>query len=148
MKIALITDQHFGSRGDNISINKYMVKFHEEVFFPYLEENNIDTIIHLGDIVDRRKFINFHTLNTLRTKFLNVLEQKSITMHILVGNHDTFYKNTNEINSQNELLNQYGNIYSYENGQNITLPLFLIFLPKNQRVCKCSRHCHILNHLL
>ena len=42
MKIALITDQHFGSRGDNISINKYMVKFHEEVFFPYLEENNID----------------------------------------------------------------------------------------------------------
>ena len=121
MKIALITDQHFGSRGDNISINKYMVKFHEEVFFPYLEENNIDTIIHLGDIVDRRKFINFHTLNTLRTKFLNVLEQKSITMHILVGNHDTFYKNTNEINSQSELLNQYGNIHSYENAQNITI---------------------------
>ena len=52
-------------------------------------------------------------------------------MHILVGNHDTFYKNTNEINSQSELLNQYGNIHSYENAQDITIDDLNIALEPN-----------------
>ena len=42
MKIALITDTHFGARNDNLAFNDYFYKFWEETFFPYLEEKGID----------------------------------------------------------------------------------------------------------
>ena len=73
-----------------------------------IKENEINTIIHLGDIVDRRKFINFKTLQDFRKKFVDRI--KDMDVHIIVGNHDTYYKNTNEINAPRELINHF-NIY-------------------------------------
>ena len=113
MKIALITDTHAGARGDSLVFNEYFMKFWEGVFFPYLEENNIKHIIHLGDVVDRRKFISFVTLNSWRTRFFDRLRDNRITMDIIVGNHDVTYKNTNEINAMDELFHGYDNINIY-----------------------------------
>ena len=110
MKIALINDTHAGARGDNPLFNEYFFKFWENTFFPYLEEHNIKQIIHLGDVVDRRKFINFVTLNSWRRRFFDVLESNNIQMDVIVGNHDVTYKNTNEINAMNELFDRYNNI--------------------------------------
>ena len=103
MKIALITDTHFGVRSDSPAFAKYQYKFYDDIFFPYLEKNNIKNLIHLGDTVDRRKFINFRTLNDFRNKFLLRLWDFKIDSHFIVGNHDTYYKNTNEINAAHEL---------------------------------------------
>ena len=113
MKIALINDTHAGARGDNPLFNEYFFKFWEGTFFPYLKENNIKHICHLGDVVDRRKFINFVTLNSWRKRFFDVLEREGITMDVIVGNHDVTYKNTNEINAMNELFDRYTNINVY-----------------------------------
>ena len=110
MKIALINDTHAGARGDNPLFNEYFFKFWENTFFPYLEEHNIKQIIHLGDVVDRRKFINFVTLNSWRRRFFDVLKSNNIQMDVIVGNHDVTYKNTNEINAMNELFEHYENI--------------------------------------
>lgn len=115
MKIALITDTHFGARGDNLHFANYFKRFYDEIFFPYLEENNIKTLIHLGDIVDRRKFINFQTAKNLRETFIEPIIRDNIEAHLIIGNHDTYFKNTNEINSMTELYNKidYDNIYLY-----------------------------------
>lgn len=110
MKIALINDTHAGARGDNPLFNEYFFKFWEGTFFPYLKKNGIKQIIHLGDVVDRRKFINFVTLNSWRRRFFDVLESEGIQMDVIVGNHDVTYKNTNEINAMNELFDRYENI--------------------------------------
>lgn len=110
MKIALISDTHAGARGDNPIFNEYFFKFWENVFFPYLKENNITQICHLGDVVDRRKFINFVILNSWRKRFFDVLKREDITMDVIVGNHDVTYKNTNEINAMHELFDHYDNI--------------------------------------
>ena len=59
MKICLINDTHAGARGDSLLFNEFFFKFWEGTFFPYLKEHNIKQIIHLGDVVDRRKFINY-----------------------------------------------------------------------------------------
>ena len=48
MKIALITDTHFGARNDNLVIQKHMKRFYDDVFFPYLHKTEIKTVIHLG----------------------------------------------------------------------------------------------------
>ena len=77
--------------------------------FPYLKENKIDTVVHLGDICDRRKYINFVTARHLR-KFVDTCAQSKIKLHVIIGNHDTFYKNTNDVNSPDLLLKEYDNI--------------------------------------
>ena len=78
MKIALITDTHFGARNDNPAYANYFFKFYNNVFFPYLKEHNIKTCIHLGDIVDRRKFINFKTSHDFRHNFMKRLWEEKI----------------------------------------------------------------------
>jgi DNA repair exonuclease SbcCD nuclease subunit len=102
VKIALITDTHWGARGDNLAFLEYFNRFYYEQFFPYLEEHKIDNITHLGDIVDRRKYINFVTARHLR-KFVQTCHEKDIKLDVIIGNHDTFYKNTNDVNSMREL---------------------------------------------
>lgn len=113
MKIALCTDTHFGARSDAIVYDKFFEKFYSEVFFPTIDERGIDTVIHLGDVFDRRKYINYATLRSCKRYFFDQLEERGITCHILAGNHDTFYKNTNEINSPDILLGEYSNIVTY-----------------------------------
>jgi DNA repair exonuclease SbcCD nuclease subunit len=104
MKIALITDTHWGVRNDSLIMHNQMKKFLDEIFFPELKRNGIDTIIHLGDLVDRRKYINYITAKRLREDFLDPIQELGITMHIIAGNHDTFYKNTNNVNALVELI--------------------------------------------
>lgn len=101
-KICLITDTHFGARNDSPVFLKYFDKFYYEVFFPYLEEHGIKTIFHLGDIVERRKYINFLSCRHLN-KFVKTCSDKSIELNVIIGNHDAFLKNSNDINSMNEL---------------------------------------------
>jgi DNA repair exonuclease SbcCD nuclease subunit len=113
MKIALITDSHFGARSDSFVYDKFFKKFYKNIFFPELEKRNIDTVIHLGDVFDRRKFINYVTLKSCKKYFFDELEKRDITVHVLTGNHDTTYKNSNEINSPDILLMGYSNITTY-----------------------------------
>ncbi len=110
MKIALLNDTHFGARNDSPAFLDYFIRFYDEIFFPYLKENNIKTLIHLGDVVDRRKFINFKTAHTFREKFMHRLYEEGIDTHIILGNHDTYYKNTNKVNAINELCTTYDGI--------------------------------------
>ena len=113
MKIALIADTHWGARNDSPAFINYFNKFYDEVFFPYLQENNIKTLIHLGDVVDRRKFINHNTAYNFKLKFWNKLEELNINTHIIIGNHDTYYKNTNEVNAlQNLSISKNTKIYT------------------------------------
>ena len=113
MKIALITDTHFGARNDNSNFNDYFFEFYEKQFFPYLEEHNITDVVHLGDVMDRRKFVSYKTAKDFRERFVDKFA--NINLHMLVGNHDTFYKNTNAVNSLHELVDgRYDNINVYE----------------------------------
>ena len=104
MKIALITDTHFGARNDNLAFNEYFYEFWENTFFPYVKEKGIDTVIHLGDVMDRRKFVSYKIAQDFRKRFIQKFVDEGITLHMLVGNHDTFYKNTNDVNSLAELV--------------------------------------------
>lgn len=113
-KLALITDTHWGVRGDNVAFLDNNKKFLDKVFFPYVDGNNISTVIHLGDLVDRRKYININTARRLRTDFLDPLNQRNLEVHLIAGNHDTYFKNTNEVNAIKELVeNAYPSFKTY-----------------------------------
>ena len=99
MKIALLNDTHFGVRNDSEAFRNYQLDFFDNQFFPYMQENNIKNLIHLGDVVDRRKFINHQTASVFRKRFFDRLYEEQIDTHIIIGNHDTYFKNTNEVNA-------------------------------------------------
>ena len=105
MKIALITDTHFGVRQGSLTFQDYFEKFFSEVFFPELEKRNIKTVIHLGDVVDSRKHINYVILRKMKQSFVEKLQKYDT--HVIVGNHDVPYKNSNDINSMQELFDQH-----------------------------------------
>lgn len=106
-KIGIITDTHFGVRGDATWMLDYQEEFYSKQFFPKLKEQGIDTILHLGDLFDRRKYINFVTLRRTREMFLEKLVQHNIHMYIIPGNHDVSFKSTNEVNSLTTLLGEF-----------------------------------------
>jgi DNA repair exonuclease SbcCD nuclease subunit len=133
MKIALLNDTHFGARNDSPAFLEYFMRFYNEQFFPYLEKNNIKTLIHLGDVTDRRKFINFKTAHAFRQKFMKRLWEMKVDTHIIVGNHDTYFKNTNEVNSVSELCTTYDGVnepWIYTNPKEVELGgCRMLFLP-------------------
>ena len=109
MKIAILNDTHCGIRNSSDIFMEYQEKFYRDVFFPYLLENKITKILHLGDYYDNRKTVNFKCLNHNRKIFLEKLREYGITMDIILGNHDTYFKNTNTLNSLKELQGHYMN---------------------------------------
>jgi len=113
MKMIILGDTHFGLRGDSLNFHRYYEKFFDEVFFPFIDEHKIDIIFQLGDLFDRRKYINFNSLYLTRKYFFDRLKDRSVKLHTLLGNHCVFYKNTLYVNSSQLLLNEYENITVY-----------------------------------
>lgn len=108
MKVAIITDTHFGVRNDNRVFANYIDDFFKYQFFPYLKEHDIKHVVHLGDLVDKRKVINYRTLDQVNDFLFNIKY-----LDIVAGNHDCYYKNTNIPNALEELVtDQYHNVYS------------------------------------
>jgi DNA repair exonuclease SbcCD nuclease subunit len=103
VKIAMPTDTHAGIRNDNPAFQAYQKKCWKW-FFDYIDANNIKHVIHLGDIYDRRKYVNFMSAKRLREDFFEPLEERGIETHIIQGNHDSYYKDTHEVNALDELV--------------------------------------------
>ena len=121
MKVAIITDQHFGARNDSIAFLDFFEKFYDNTFFPALDANGISTVLVLGDTFDRRKYVNFYSLQRAKEMFFDKLEERGIRVHMLAGNHDTYYKNTNDVNSPDLLLTEYGHIDVIHSPENIVI---------------------------
>jgi DNA repair exonuclease SbcCD nuclease subunit len=121
MKVLLITDQHFGVRNDNQAYIEMYKKFYGNLVIPFIDKMGIDTIICLGDTFDKRKSINFMSLDEAKQMWFDPLEQMGVKMYMLVGNHDIYYKNTLRINAPAELLGSYNNIDVVESPTTITL---------------------------
>ena len=121
MKVAIITDQHFGARKSSKILHDYYGKFYHEVFFPYLKKHNIKTVVDMGDTFDNRRNIDLWAIDWARNNYYDILHDMGIQIHTVVGNHTAYYKDTNEINTIDLLLKQYNNITTYAETEEIKL---------------------------
>jgi len=112
MKIGILTDTHFNFKKGNKVFHEYFEKFYKEVFFPTLRKYKIDTVIHMGDMFDNRKSTDYWSIDWTKRVILEPL--KKYKVHVILGNHDIFYKNTTKLNSPMLLLNDYKNIKVYD----------------------------------
>lgn len=120
MKLAIIGDTHFGARGDSPLFLNHFLKFFEDQFFPYLKDHGITKVLHLGDLFDRRKFVNFNTLHHTKKRFIDWFDTNGVELHCILGNHDVFYKNTNRLNSPKEVLAEcHASFHLYEDAQEV-----------------------------
>jgi len=119
MKVAIITDTHYGCRKGSKLFQDYFESFYKNIFFPTLEQHGITTVIHMGDAFDSRKSIDYQSLEWTKRVVLDPLSKYNV--HMLVGNHDAYYKNTNNVNSPSLLLQNYSNIKTYSDPEVIKI---------------------------
>ena len=119
MKIAIITDQHFGARKNSKLFHDYFLEFYDNIFFPTLEKENIHTIIDMGDTFDSRKGVDFSVLKWAKDNYYDRL--KNFDLWTIIGNHTAYYKNTNTLNAVDVLLREYNNVHVIPEYQEITI---------------------------
>ena len=106
-KVAIVSDIHFGVNKNSELFLNSSIKFFTEEFVPYLISEEISTILILGDVFDNRNNINVKVSDEVYNLFINVLHKFKI--YILIGNHDIYYKTSNDVHSL-KLLNHLENV--------------------------------------
>ena len=130
MKVAIITDQHFGARKNSKLFHDYFLNFYNNVFFPTLEEYGITTVVDMGDTFDSRKGIDFSALSWAKNNYYDRLYEMGVKVHTIVGNHTAYYKNTNNVNAVDLLLREYDNVTIYSEPTEVMLgQLPTLFIP-------------------
>jgi predicted phosphodiesterase len=128
MKVAVLTDTHWGARKSSKLFQDYFELFYKNIFFPTLERENITTVLHLGDAFDNRRIIEYDGLEWTRRVVLDPLSKYNT--HMIVGNHDIFLRKSNRINSPSLLLNGYNNIHVYSEPTEVNVGgLDILFVP-------------------
>lgn len=116
MKVALISDLHFGVKQSDSTFQKSQLSFFEKQLVEELKLRSIDTIFVLGDVFDTRQSVNVQTSNVVLHLFKDIFEDFNV--HIIVGNHDLYYKNTTSVNSLKQL-DLLSNVTVYETPKKI-----------------------------
>jgi len=142
MKVAIITDQHFGCRKNSKLFHDYFLKFYNDIFFPTLEKEGISVVVDMGDTFDSRKGIDFSSLAWAKDNYYDRLKDMGVRVHTIVGNHTAYYKNTNEVNAVDLLLREYENVTVYSEPTEVELDkLPVLFIPwinkeNEEKTCK------------
>jgi len=119
MKVGVISDTHWGARKGSKLFQDYFELFYKNVFFPTLEQYGITTVIHMGDAFDSRKSIDYQSFEWAKRVVFEPLSKYDV--HLITGNHDCYYKNTNNVNSPNLLLQSYPNVKTYSSPTEIKI---------------------------
>ena len=130
MKVAIITDQHFGFKKGSKLYLEYFQKFYDEVFFPKIEKLGITTVLDLGDTFDNRKGCDLYSLDWAKRNYFSRLASNKVSVISIVGNHTAYYKNTNDINTIDLLLREYDNIRILSESEQVRVGnLDILFIP-------------------
>jgi len=128
--VAIISDQHMGTRKNSKLFHDYFLKFYNEVFFPTLEQYGITTVVDMGDTFDSRKGIDFSALSWAKNNYYDRLREMGVKVHTIVGNHTSYYKNSNHVNAVDLLLREYDNVIVYSEPTEVKLGnLNTLFIP-------------------
>lgn len=108
-KTLIIGDLHIGIKNNSEVMMNFQKNFFQNELFPYIKKNKITQVIQLGDTLDKRKSIDFVTSAFLIKEWLSWFDENKIELYSIIGNHDTYYKNTNEISG----IKQYESLFKH-----------------------------------
>jgi DNA repair exonuclease SbcCD nuclease subunit len=120
-KIVILGDTHFSYKSGSKLFSDYFEKFYTNIFFPYLKENSINTVIQTGDLNDERRSVNNVGIYEARKYFFDRLSEENIQMYVPLGNHDIAYKDTLRVNSPSLLYRDYSNVHIIDTPRTIEI---------------------------
>jgi DNA repair exonuclease SbcCD nuclease subunit len=103
-----------------------------------LKEHGITEVYQLGDLFDRRKYINFYSLDECKRYFFDELDNQNIKLHTLVGNHDIYWRESLSVNTQSLVLGEYSNVSIHAspitiNTNNTSIDIIPWICPENEK---------------
>src|SRR5574344_585973 len=105
-RILFISDTHLGGNIDNIDALKYVYK--------KAEENNVDIIIHLGDLTDGiskyQQNLKCKNYNSLLNYVIRYYPYSNIQTIIISGNHDLWFRENEKANIVMEICENRGDL--------------------------------------
>jgi len=112
-RIIFSSDWHFGLRSNNLEWFEITKDYFENFFLPWLD-NNVkegDIFYCLGDVFDNRQTMNL----MIASYAIDLFERigRKLPVYIIVGNHDIYRKNTNDISSV-DILRHIKNVTVYK----------------------------------
>lgn len=112
-RIIFSSDWHFGIRSNNLEWFEIAKDYFENFFLPWLDENvkEGDVFYCLGDVFDNRQTINLMVASYAIDLFERIARR--LPVYIIVGNHDIYRKNTNDISSV-DILRHIRNVTVYK----------------------------------
>jgi hypothetical protein len=118
-KIVLLGDTHFGISDGKPIMHAFFDKVYNEWFFPKLKELGIKSIYQFGDLFDKRKGVDSFSASESKRYFFNRLSD--FMTDVLIGNHDSFFKESIEVNSPDLLLGDYGFITLHQKPETVLI---------------------------
>lgn len=109
MKVVIIGDMHRGVRGNDRHMEAFQFNWFEGVL-KYMKANELTQIIQVGDVWDKRKATDTYILERTVQMFERASD-RGITVHKIVGNHDIYFRDSNDITPDNVLLRILGPNY-------------------------------------
>jgi DNA repair exonuclease SbcCD nuclease subunit len=97
-KVLIFSDLHIGLKDSATNYMNIAISAVKEIRNA-VKKYKIQTVIFCGDLFHVRKYIELRALNCALT-LISALS-KCAKVYMIVGNHDTFYKNSNDVNSVN-----------------------------------------------
>ena len=121
-KVAFLGDTHFGVSDGKTLFHDFFSRVYGEWMIPLLDELGIKTIYQFGDLFDKRKGVDSFSVAESKRYYFDPLDSQRFKQHVLIGNHDSFFKETIEVNSPDLLLTEYANTVTlYQKPTTVTI---------------------------
>ena len=96
-KVLIIGDLHIGARNNSTTFLEFMRSYFTKELYPLIEAEGVTHVIQLGDTLDKRKSIDFTVSAFLIKEWFSWFDDHDVQLWSVIGNHDTYYKSTNEV---------------------------------------------------
>lgn len=113
--ILIIGDLHIGARNNSQLFLDYMRNYFQNELFPLIKSRGVTRVIQLGDTLDKRKSIDFITSAFLIKEWLTWFDENNVELYSIIGNHDTYYKSTNELSGVKQYESLFKNVHIITN---------------------------------
>lgn len=113
-RIWMVSDTHIGCRANSVEWIEIIRDYFFNFFIPLVrkEYKEGDILYHLGDVFDNRQSLNLMAQH-LAIEVFEELSSIFPEIHVIVGNHDIYRKNSNDISSVDSI-KYIPNVHTYK----------------------------------
>lgn len=120
MKFLVIGDLHYGVGNDDPWQENIRIQTMKQIF-DYVDDNDISTLVFLGDVFDNQQALTHRTLELNRKTIIEPIQERNLKVITIIGNHDAKHKTTLTPNAITEVYGKIDNFHIVNSAETIDL---------------------------